>query len=178
MGNMASMEHAKQIAEILALLAAGCFFTYKAITGYLRVNLSLTVGEKREALDEARDYLVIRVHLKKGSNGSLSIHDLRALVTYQGRTQDIVFPGTKRSSYRTEPNGIRRTIDWSKLSESSPLLKLVPDEEIDLCAVCEVPKNALCEIDVGLLGKRIAGSAYGQWKTSCVSLPLAARRMV
>jgi hypothetical protein len=166
-------EIAAHLSQAVALLGAGGFFAYKAYTGYLRVNLTLTVSCTRQRMtDDSKDYLVIQIHLKKGPNGSVALHDVRALVRSDHYSTEVVFTGNSRSSYRTVPDGSRCQLDWSKESKTSPLIKLVPDEETDMSGVCEVPLDAVCTVEVAVLGKRVAGTTFGQWKASCVSLPV------
>jgi hypothetical protein len=171
--------HVKDLSQIVALLGAGGFFTYKTLTGYLLVNLTLAVSCTRQrTADGSKDYLVVTVHMKKGPNGSVALHDVRALVKCDQYAAEIIFTGNSRSSYRTVPDGSRRQINWSKESESSPLIKLVPDEETDMSGLCEVPIDAACTVEVAVLGKRVAGKAFGQWKASCVSLPVPTSRSI
>lgn len=165
---------AKEIAEALALLAAGGFFIYKAITGYMRVNLSIYPQCKRQRADDgSKDHLVILLKVKKGPNGSVGIHDAGALVTYDGEQQKLSFSGIVRSSYKSIglSNRKRVQVNWDEVSKTSPLLKLVPDEEVDLAAVCDVPTGAVCSVQTVIVGKKVGGWKFGQWKSSCISLP-------
>jgi hypothetical protein len=67
-------------AETFALICAGVFFLYKAYTGYLRVNLSVFLRCQRQHIDNLSDYLVTIMHLKKGENSSLTLHEVAARI--------------------------------------------------------------------------------------------------
>ena len=166
------LEHAKDIAEVAALLSGGVYFGYKAFTGYLRVNLSLSVRCVRQSDSATNDVLVIYARMVKGANGSLTLHDVQAQVRYGESTEQISFRGIDRSSYRAEaaPHA-RKVIAWGQVSATSPTLKLVPGEETELAAYCAVPANAVCLVEVAVLGQQTNRNPFGQWKASCVSLP-------
>ena len=171
------IEHTKDIAESVALLCGGFFFGYKWYTGYLRVNLSLSVQCKRQSRsDRASDYLVVCVKIQKGPNGSVTLHDAAARVTYGDTSQLLSFPGIARSEHQSKDFGgvARHVIDWPRISSASPLLKLVPDEETELSMFCKVPSDATCTVEVAILGRKTQGHPFGQWKASCTSLPRVA----
>ena len=64
------------------------------------------------------------------------MHDVSARIAYDDHEDEVRFEGVTRSNWRTKriSNAIRASRDWKNDSVKSPLLKLVPDEEIDLCA--------------------------------------------
>ena len=169
----------KDGAQIAALLGAGGFFAYKAISGYLRVNLTTFVSCTRQrAEDGTGDYLAIQLDLKKGPNGSVALHDVRALVK-SAKPEDrdkpgvvLVFTGNSRLTFVPSADGSRRQVDWSQESRTSPLIKLVPDEETNMSVCCKVESEGVYSVEVAVLGKRVAGRKFGQWKASCISLPV------
>jgi hypothetical protein len=83
------LEHAKDIAEVDALLSGGIYFGYKALTGYFRVNLSLSVRCVRQAESTTNDILVIYARMIKGANGSLTLHDVQAQVSHSQSTEQV-----------------------------------------------------------------------------------------
>jgi hypothetical protein len=166
------LEHAKDIVETIALACGGIYFGYKAYTGYLRVNLSLSVQCYRQAASATHDVLVVCARLTKGANGSLTLHDVQARVSHDASSELIAFRGIERSTYegRTEPFE-RKAIVWTRVSTTSPALKLVPGEATEFAAYCSVPTDSVCLVEVAVLGQQTNRSPYGQWKSSCVSLP-------
>lgn len=163
----------KDIFQIGALASAACFFVYKAVTGYLRVNLSLSIECRRQRHQNTDDdNLVVCVRLKKGGNGSLALHDAKAQVFYGSVKHIASFPGIRRSARtNTDPKRQRQHIDLPSEDANSPFLKLVAGEETELATALKVPRSAVCEIEVAILGRQVHGFPFGQWKASCVSLP-------
>jgi hypothetical protein len=173
------MQDLAYIAQFAALLGAALFFGYKALTGYLRINLSLSIEcQRQKNQTKGTDTLAIVVHLKKGENGSLTLHDAQARIKYGEQIDLRSFGGLERSSANTMNfgEGQRKTLDWSSLDNSSPLLKLIPGEEVQLSIIHEVPTDAVCLIEVAVLGERTNSPSLGQWKASNVSLPLRHER--
>ena len=169
------LEHVKDVAETIALACGGAYFGYKAYTGYLRVNLSLSIQCFRQTANTTQDALVVSVRLTKGPNGSLTLHDIQARVSQGDSSEVVTFRGIDRSSYtdQTEPFA-RKVIAWTRVSATSPALKLVPGEATELAAHCSVPTNSVCLVEVAVLGQQTNRHPFGQWKASCVSLPTRA----
>ncbi len=169
------LDHAKDIAETVALICGGAYFGYKAYTGYFRVNLSLSLQCSRQAASATQDVLAICARISKGPNGSLTLHDVQARVSYGDSNELVTFRGIERSSYdsKTEPFA-RKAITWSRVSAESPALKLVPGEATELAAHCNVPKDSVCLVELAVLGQQTNRTPYGQWKASYVSLPRSA----
>jgi len=101
------------------------------------------------------------------------MHDLSARVTYGAPDEDLRFDGVKRSDWKTEPisNTTRAILNWKSLRDESPLLNLVPDEEIDLAVLHTVPSDAVCRVQVALIGMRQRSPVPAQWKCSTTSFP-------
>ncbi len=166
------LEHAKDIAETIALICGGAYFGYKAYTGYLRVNLSLSLQCSRQSASGTQDFLIICARISKGPNGNLTLHDVQARVSRGNMSEVLRFRGIERSSYgeQAEPF-VRRAIVWDRVSATSPALKLVPGETTELAVHCTVPKDSICLIEVVVLGQQTNRNPFGQWKASCVSPP-------
>lgn len=170
-------EEAKAVAETIALACAAGFFIYKVAAGYLYGDLSLSISSTRpHSIDDA-DLLTITAKLKKGGRGSILLHDVQARLTYDGQVQNQNprFVGFLRQSYKTERVGCtdRKIVNWDKLSESAPLLRLTASEETEFSCCAKVPKGAVCVVEVAVLGQVRPGSPVSQWKASHVSTPMA-----
>jgi len=126
----------------------------------------MKVSCDRQPSNDGMEFLAIQAHLKKGPNGTLAMHDLSACVTYEDHEDEVRFEGVTRSSWQTEriSNTSRATLDWKRGSAHSPLLKLVPDEEIDLTALHKVPRDAVCRVQVGFIGQRLRSPVFAQWE--------------
>src|ERR1700730_17948874 len=63
-------EEAKDIAETIALVSAAGFFIYKAVSGYLYIDMSLTISSERSHASDHEDLLAVTARLKKGSRAA------------------------------------------------------------------------------------------------------------
>jgi hypothetical protein len=170
-------EGVKNVAEALALVCAACFFIYKLIAGYLFTDLSVKVEAGRCRILGEYDVLVITATLKKGERGSVQIHDAQVRISYDNVTQDaeiIPMLGFLRLSYGTENLGKkeRQFIKW-KISETAPLLRIPPNEEAQFSCHTRVHPNAICSMELVVLGREWSGLRVGQWRSSQVCAPLA-----
>jgi hypothetical protein len=166
-------EDVKAIAETVALGCAAVFFIYKFVSGYLYVDMSLSIALDRSRKDVSTDWIVVTATIKKGSRGSVRIHDAQARVSYDGRTQLMQFVGFHRLSYATEMLGKmeRKRVDWTRLSKSAPLLRLPPNEETEFSCYAEIPGDAICTVEATILGRERSWFGIGQWRASRVSVP-------
>jgi len=189
------VEAIKGCAEILALLAAALYFFYRLISGYFKINLSLSVIPSRQRSPEnGKDYLVVLVKLKKGDRGSLTIHDARVNITCEDGEQigekkekePIELIGAVRSSYnettfivRKKEEGKwvdkavkRKVITFERRSADAPFINLTPGERTIFSCTSKVLSDKVCQIEVAVLGYKRLSWVMGQWKASVVSLPL------
>lgn len=166
----------ESVAKILAFLGAAAFFCFKAITGYLWIDLSLALDCQRASQsDGERDFLTVNLLLNKGPNSGLTLHSLQARILYDKEIQFRDFGHIKRSTVRDQCSSVKPE-DWLTVDKKSPFLKLIPNEETQFSLVCELPSNLAAIVEVIVVGKRTRlGRSYGQWKTSCVSLPLTSQ---
>jgi hypothetical protein len=192
-------EDIKAIAETFALICAAILFLYKWKEGYDYVNLSLSVSSVRSHLSADKDLLVIRAKLKKGSRASVSIHEAQARLTWDGNTDHtpVPFVGIHRLSYKpSEEKPLtykpsesalmalfsrlgdgpslkeRKTINWDKISDTA-LIRLSPNDEAEFSCHRTIPRNAICAVEVAVLGQVRSSSRFSQWKASHVSTPMA-----
>jgi hypothetical protein len=167
----------KNWSEAFAWLCAGGFFLYKAFSGYLISNLSLSLTCNRQrsnAESHATDYLVVTANLKKGDRGAVTLHDVRATVspTIQGEPDSKVLAGIRRlTSNKTNSDVFQLgAVEATK----TPLLNLPPGEETMFSGCFIVPSADPCSIEVTVLGGwrwHSRGTRY-QWRASTVSLPI------
>jgi hypothetical protein len=171
MQNCSGIEIATATSQVLAFLGAAAFFLYKAITGYLIVNMSLSAKIERGRKNDATDYLAIAATVKKGELGSLELHDARTHVSWPGDCKERELIGYERLTFGTDPESKRRRIVFGSTSAKKPFLRLAPGEEMTFSAILEVPASAPCEVQIAIGGIRTCGRRVGQWRTSMVSLP-------
>jgi hypothetical protein len=105
----------KPYVELFAYLAAGGFFLYKLLTGYLMTNLSVSISCVRQCTNKnGKDHLIVTVDLSKGDRGSLNLHDAQVKVRWQGDEDAKSLIGTNRRSLKTETiNKVKiRKVNW------------------------------------------------------------------
>lgn len=170
----------RHLAEIFALISAGGFFLYKAISGYLVTNLSLKLSCVRQRIPGSKeDYVKATVAMEKGDRGTVKIHDILGTVcTIGGMKTPIAstnfdFLGIDRRSFKEIPfaNTHRAEITWNKLSETRPFLNLSPGEKTHVSFVATVPTGEPYVIYVIVLGQRRFSTRMAQWRASAVALP-------
>jgi hypothetical protein len=167
---------AKPYVELFAYVAAGGFFLYKLLTGYLMTNLSVSLSCSRQcAKRNGKDHLIVRVNLSKGERGSVNLHDAQVKVKWNSDAEAKPLIGTDRRSLKTELVGKseRRVVDWTKQSASQPFLRLTAGESCQFATYFEVPCFQICEIELAVLGMKQSGFRVGQWRASSISLPHA-----
>lgn len=102
------LETTKMISEILGFLGAAGFFGYKLISGHFIVNAGISAKLERAVSTEKDDYLTVSATRRKGSQGSLEIHDAKALFGWSGGGKEVELVGFKRLTYRTDKDKTAR----------------------------------------------------------------------
>ncbi len=174
-GNTIS-ETFKNLCEAFAWACAGGFFLYKAFSGHIISNLSLSLTCQRAHSGltiPSMDYLVVTANLKKGDRGAVTLHDLQAYVspTMQNEASFKKLAGTRRlTSTRSSTTGILRIENIE--SGDNPLLNFPPGEEAVFSAWFKVPAAEPCTVEVTVLGgwSWHEKTRY-QWRASTISLP-------
>jgi hypothetical protein len=168
-------EDMKTFVEIVAIVGAGLYFLYRAATGFFLINLSLRVECTRLPQDDSTDYLVCRIHLKKGERGTLQIHDAQIRI---GNSEPVSLDEMQRLSWVEESidpsrgHAKRMKIQWGDRSVEEPFLNMTPGEEAEFARYSSVPRSEMCLVQVVLLGKLTAYPRVAQWRATCVSTPL------
>ena len=163
-----------QPVQTFAYLAAGGFFLYKIVTGYLMTNLSVEISCRRERSQKnEKDNLVVTANLSKGERGSVNLHDAQVKVSWDGGSVTKPLIGADRRSLKAEVVGKskRNVVNWEERSAKSPFLRLTAGESCQFAAHFEVPSAQICEIELAVLGMKQAGFRVGQWRASTISLP-------
>ena len=167
------LEIAKTATEVAAFSGATMFFGYKAVTGYLIVNVSLSARANRVRADADWDHLAVAATIEKGSSGSLELHEAKARVSWTGTAEEHSLVGIERLSYVTDPNPPhRKRLTFGGVSRSRPVLRLAPGEHATFSAALKVPQSEVCMIEVAVTGRLTSGWKQGQWRTSIVALPI------
>ena len=176
------IESTKNCVEITAYIAALVFFVYKVYSGYLVVDMSISLDceRRRKPATDNKDYLGISVALKKGERGGVELHDAQALITSCNTAQVLgPFPLTtiwrinrtepksdidasKRLCVETKlaqalgkPEALRAQLDWTCIPQDVPRLKMPPGDETKLAAFVEVDRDVPYMIEVVVLARRL-----------------------
>jgi hypothetical protein len=166
----AAIEIAKGIAETSAYILAAGFFVFKWVSGYQTTNLSLEIKTQRQAdrtPNSNTDDLEIVVILTKGDRGSAHIFNIDVLVN--GKQQLKLMSGLEH--YMVEkPDPRKRLIDFTTKDEKYVSF-LNPGERTEVATVCKVLSEAICDIQVVVVGRRKLSRDLKQWRASAISLP-------
>ncbi|HXB94106.1 MAG TPA: hypothetical protein VNU70_03070 [Puia sp.] len=167
-----------KILKILGAAAAVLFFAYKLLTGWLFINLNVSIEPDRKPAGGDRDHLALKVMLSKGSIDSLWVRDIECRVS-------AMVPGeagfTPERITTVKPQGMKKAKKlnsqdyWS--GETAPYYVLSPKEEATFTAYTTVGAQQVILVEVIIVGTR---PFYGiefkngkpiQWRSSIVSLP-------
>ena len=173
---MMNILETKPYVELFAYLAAGIFFLYKLLTGYLMTNLSVSISCSRQCANRnGKDHLTVTASLSKGERGSVNLHDAQVKVKWNGDENAESLIGADRRSLKTEVVGEsnRKVVNWAKRSAKQPFLRLTAGESCQFATYFEVPCAQVCEIELAVLGMKQSGFRVGQWRASTISLPHA-----
>jgi hypothetical protein len=163
------------ITKILAFSGATLFFGFKLLSGFFLFNLSVAIKcERKPKLGANVDVLVVTAILKKGDMSALTLHDIRAKVSFDGTSTPVPFSELFRTSHTTDRSlGFERKVaSMDHISKSSPFLNFVPGEESSFSCSTDVPHMAIVRVDLVVLGKRtFIGRRVGQWRSTAIVLP-------
>jgi hypothetical protein len=166
----------KTVAEIIAFVSGAWFFFWKLRSGYLIVNLRVSIGSERSYASAETDHLAVSAKLTKGAIGTLILHDARVRVSYPGGWIVRELVGYERLTFRDDPHERTRSrVVFGHRSLAAPYLFLTPDEEVTFSALAEVPASLPCVIELAVSGRRRYRDRVGQWRSSIISLPRSTR---
>jgi hypothetical protein len=161
----------KNYAQVAAWTVAGLYFLLRSLNGDFVVDASLTATTQRSASHSPGvDYLSVVVDLKRGSRGSLRLHDAVVIVTQRGTSQKAKL-GIERFSFRQ--GGKCLAVAIGDQAEHVPTLNLAAGESAQFSTWFEVTNADPCVVEVVVVGTMFASLKVGQWRTSVVSLPNA-----
>jgi len=147
-----SATNLKDLAQTAAWGSAALFFLYKAISGYMFINLGVAIETRRRAsrLRPGRHDLVVRIVLTKGDRATLPLGLVEICIEGDASPQRVVV----NEILVNHPKGERS-------------LNLTPGETTHFERYFDVTADSLLQIVVTIRGKR-----RGCWRASAVSLPI------
>jgi hypothetical protein len=167
-------ERWKNIIEILAILAAGVFFSIQFLNGWTSTNMSIHLKTERYSCDEKSDCVAVQVELEKGEYGALKLYggEVRAI---DPDSQKLVegsevkpLAGTQRMVY----DSTRNKIDWDHVD--SKKYRIASYDKLQFAAVLKVPKGKTCIIEAAVITYAdlwLPGRGPAQSRSSVVSIP-------
>jgi hypothetical protein len=159
-------------AETIAYGSGGVFLIYKMLSGYFITDVALRPSCRRKCTTTGFDYLSVTAILKKGERGTIVLHDAQVRIT-DAATGSVLdqqaMMGIDRLSFTTDRAG-RSRINFGSQSKTS-CLNLPPGDETQFTALCKVPSEVTCILEIVVLGRTMFGRHNGQWRASDVSFP-------
>lgn len=169
---MHNADSMRNLAEALALTAAGIFFLYRFFLGYFFVNLSVSLEKDRwHKKGTSTDYISVKCTLTKGDRGTLTLHDARVRASWKTGYRIASLAEVERLGFKTERLGAiqRRLVNFGVRSRTAPLLSLTPGEITQYECLLEVPAETPCHVEVVVLGKTKWSPWVSQWRASIIS---------
>ena len=165
--------------KIAALLSAGIFFLWKAFTGWLIINLKLSLKLERAAMDTTKDHLAITILLEKGTTDSVWLQDVTARVVSSAAnepTTQLSFSEELRWLFVAKNKADRSTrVVWGQYVTPKRDIALSPSESMTLARMTQVPSGEPVFVEVAVYGRRNFWPRGFQWRASSVALPLPAK---
>ncbi|AUT64934.1 hypothetical protein [Paraburkholderia terrae] len=164
---------AKDIATLLAALAALLYFGYKVFAGWLLLNLTVNIESERQALSGEDDHLVVKIALAKGKVDSVRLLAAELQLTTPERSD--ITPVTRMigSMERLRfPLGERA--QWNERDSGNPTLTLSTEETMNLCEHFRVMSGIVYRIEVVVQGDRFRDRllpSLSQWRGAAIALP-------
>ncbi len=156
--------------KVLGIAAAAGFFLWKLFTGWLIINLQVSLDLQRQRYDEKNDILAIQVNLKKGATDTLWIQDVSVRVTPHGTAS---LPTVIEFSELTQLAVGDKKLNWAASHPEGKKITLSPDESVQLARTALVPKGTSALVEAAVFGDRTFWSQGFQWRASAVSLPVS-----
>lgn len=162
------MEAVETSLKIVALVAGGTFFGWKIFTGWLIINLKMSVNLAREKKNDETDFLSIIVTLEKGATDSIWLQHITARVkTPDGSELTELDLSEELKWLRIE----EKHVIWGQYEPDGRKIALSPSEVMQISRVIEVPRKVPVIVDVATFGTRKFWPPGFQWRASGVALP-------
>jgi hypothetical protein len=171
---MTLLDYLKVAVEIIAYISVAIFFLFKAFSGAFYVSLSLALNtDKRKNLNDKDDVLEIALTLTGGENAMLDIYKIEGKVTSDTFKENFNFEGVECFTLVSGNEG-EVVPSWKIPSKTK--YRIAPKGITSFSARVNIPKDAICKIEVIVVGRRsnitLRKQAFGQWRASQFSFPL------
>ena len=170
-----TVEQLSDFLQTLGLLAASLFFTYKLFTGWLIINMSISIQTTRQKVSAGDDLLVVTVNLNKGSTDTLWLTAVECQVLPIGKPHPRGSMPKRKSLLGKRPRyqTTQSTVHWHR-PRSNRGLTLSPGEQTSFAGMFTVVPTYAYQVEVVVLGTRPLWwpGSVGQWRAVAVALPV------
>jgi hypothetical protein len=161
---MQHLNDIESLSKVIALIAAALFFCWKLFTGWLIVNMQISIEASRQEYEAKCDLVTVRVKLDKGMTDTLWLRDASVRICSideTGEAREIL-------SKRFELNRLK--IDSEKLVWEPALdekkLTLSPGESLHFGWPFKVTAGGPLVIEAAVYGNRTFWRRGFQWRAS------------
>ncbi|MFN3849402.1 MAG: hypothetical protein ACK4NY_08245 [Spirosomataceae bacterium] len=154
------------ILKTIGLVAAGCYFLWKVIAGWLVINLEIAIETERQEETPELDLLAFKILFKKGNTDTLNIKDIQARVYGEGVEKPEVFEFSEITKLALS----NHKITWSDNPKGTKI-SLSPSESLHLGRFTRVLAKKPVIVEAVIHGTRRFWGIGFQWRASVVSLP-------
>jgi len=158
-------EIVKNYAQVAAWAAGAAYFLFKAVQGYLVIDMSVAVRATRQNSADA-EYLSVEVEMNKGSRGSFRLFDAIILIEQDGARQE---ERINVAHFGFTQTGRQLSID---LNRQKPTQYLAAGETMKVGRWFKVAKDRPCLVEVIILGTGFGSLVVESRRASTVSLPI------
>lgn len=155
--------------KVAALVGAGIFFVWKLLTGWLIINLKVSIKLDRLPKSRNADHLAITVLFEKGSTDSIWLQSVSARVKWPGHTDPKPIDMSEEFRWLIVD---QKGIGWDQHRDGYGPIALSPGEAMSVARAATVPADVPLEVEVAAYGKRTFWPRGFLWRTSAVSLPV------
>jgi hypothetical protein len=180
------LTNTKTVFEILqiaftcfALAAGGGFFLYRIVTGWLIINLGLSLRLERQPLKDGLDEIAVVIVLAKGSIDSVWVSDLQLRLTPLSNGQPIGEPTIRKVENFLPVYDDRGLVEWDRKAERGVIV-ISPGETIECASHFHVTTGTTYFVEVVVIGHnqmtkfsllRLFNREFIQWRASNIALP-------
>ena len=163
-----TLDAVEQWLKVIALVAGGAFFAWKLLTGWLIINLRMSLKLERSAKSPDIDYLGITLTLEKGTTDSIWLQHITARANWPNRVNPEPIDMSDELRWLKVCDN---SIVWGNYNSSYGKIALSPGESTTVARVTEVPVDTPVTVEVAAFGARALWRRGFQWRASAVSLP-------
>jgi hypothetical protein len=173
------VEKFETFAKLFAEIAAGLFFLWKLLTGWLIINLSVSVEASRQrdsnvqpSSSEIRDFLNIKLKLSKGNTDTLMLREveLRLWECENGKPSSLLstIPIGEIEKLPLPGAGRQQTGNHGNAQK----LTLSPGESVEYGRTAIVPADRIILVEAIVTGYRTFWQPGFEWRCSTSSSPM------